>query len=87
MNLFFQYLWLQTCYNLGINFACQTMIAIPSGFSSEEYLSLERENTVRHEYRRGLVYAMAGGSDDHSRLTINFLVELQRLSASGERER
>ncbi|NJK70451.1 MAG: Uma2 family endonuclease [Microcoleus sp. CSU_2_2] len=49
------------------------MIAIPSGFSPEEYLSLERENTFRHEYRRGLVYAMAGGSDDHSRLTINFL--------------
>lgn len=49
------------------------MIAIPSGFSPEEYLSLEHHNTVRHEYRRGLVYAMAGGSDDHSRLAINFL--------------
>ncbi|MEG4227293.1 hypothetical protein QUA35_15180 [Microcoleus sp. N9_B2] len=40
------------------------MIAIPSGFSPEDYLALERDNTVRHEYRRGLVYAMAGGSDD-----------------------
>ena len=49
------------------------MIAIPSGFSPEEYLSIEHENTIRHEYRRGLVYAMAGGSDDHSRLGINFL--------------
>jgi Uma2 family endonuclease len=49
------------------------MIAIPSGFSPEEYLSLEHENTIRHEYRRGLVYAMAGGSDDHSRIAINFL--------------
>ena len=49
------------------------MIAIPSGFSPEEYLSLEHDNTVRHEYRRGLVYAMAGGSDDHSRIAINFL--------------
>ncbi|MGB3300278.1 MAG: Uma2 family endonuclease [Phormidesmis sp.] len=52
------------------------MIAIPSGFSSEEYLALERKNAVRHEYRRGLVYAMAGGSDDHSSLTINFLTVL-----------
>lgn len=52
------------------------MIAIPSGFSPEEYLSLEHENTIRHEYRRGLVYAMAGGSDDHSRLAINFLTAI-----------
>ncbi|MEG3990612.1 hypothetical protein QUA13_26380 [Microcoleus sp. S28C3] len=27
------------------------MIAIPSGFSPEDYLALERDNTVRHEYR------------------------------------
>jgi Uma2 family endonuclease len=53
------------------------MIAIPSGFSPEEYLSLEYENTIRHEYRRGLVYAMAGGSDDHDELSLN-LIELLR---------
>ncbi|MEZ2276412.1 MAG: Uma2 family endonuclease [Microcoleus sp.] len=53
------------------------MIAIPSGFSPEEYLSLEHENTVRHEYQRGLVYAMAGGSDDHDELSLN-LIELLR---------
>ena len=52
------------------------MIAIPAGFSPQEYLSLEQENTIRHEYRHGLVYAMAGGSDDHSRLCINFLTEV-----------
>ncbi|MEG4500561.1 Uma2 family endonuclease [Microcoleus sp. F10-C6] len=52
------------------------MIAIPSGFSPEDYLALERDNTVRHEYRRGLVYAMAGGSDDHSRLCINFITAI-----------
>ncbi len=53
------------------------MIAIPSGFSPEEYLSLEHDNTVRHEYQRGLVYAMAGGSDDHDELSLN-LIELLR---------
>ena len=53
------------------------MIAIPSGFSPEEYLSLEHENTIRHEYQRGLVYAMAGGSDDHDELSLN-LIELLR---------
>ena len=53
------------------------MIAIPSGFSPEEYLSLEHNNKVRHEYQRGLVYAMAGGSDDHDELSLN-LIELLR---------
>jgi Uma2 family endonuclease len=52
------------------------MIAIPSGFSPQEYLAIEQENTICHEYRRGLVYAMAGGSDDHSRLSINLLTEI-----------
>ena len=60
------------------------MIAIPSGFSPEEYLSLEHHNKVRHESRRGLVYAMAGGSDDHSRLAINFLTVINFHLRDGE---
>ncbi|PZO37338.1 MAG: hypothetical protein DCF17_16055 [Shackletoniella antarctica] len=52
------------------------MIAIPSGFSPQDYLAIEQENTIRHEYRRGLVYAIAGGSDDHSRLSVNLLTEI-----------
>ncbi|MEM9484900.1 MAG: Uma2 family endonuclease [Cyanobacteria bacterium P01_F01_bin.116] len=52
------------------------MVALPAGFSPREYLSLEHTNTIRHEYRQGLVYAMAGGSDDHSRISINFLTAL-----------
>jgi hypothetical protein len=56
------------------------MIAIPSGFSPEDYLALEPDNTVRHQYRRGLVYAMAGGSDDHSRLYINFITAINLLA-------
>ena len=53
------------------------MISIPSGFTPQEYLSLERENVTRHEYRRGLVCAMAGSSDDHDELSLN-LIELLR---------
>jgi Uma2 family endonuclease len=60
------------------------MIAIPSGFSPEDYLALERDNTVRHEYRRGLVYAMAGGSDDHSRLCINFITAINLHLCDGD---
>ncbi|ESA36599.1 hypothetical protein N836_06725 [Leptolyngbya sp. Heron Island J] len=52
------------------------MMAIPAGFSPQEYLALEHENAIRHEYRQGLVYAMASGSDDHSRIAINFLTAL-----------
>jgi Uma2 family endonuclease len=37
---------------------------------------MEQENAIRHEYRHGLVYAMAGGSDNHSRLSINLLTEI-----------
>lgn len=52
------------------------MVALPAGFSPQDYLAIERENSIRHEYRQGLVYAMAGGSDDHSRIAINFLTAL-----------
>jgi Uma2 family endonuclease len=52
------------------------MVVIPSGFSPQDYLAIERESAIRHEYRHGLVYAMAGGSDNHSRITINLLTEI-----------
>ncbi len=42
------------------------MIAIPAGFTPEEYLALEHAAPIRHECRRGLVYAIAGGSGNHS---------------------
>lgn len=35
-----------------------------------EYCALEREAEVKHEYLRGEVFAMAGGSAEHSRLAI-----------------
>ena len=60
------------------------MVAIPAGFSPQEYLALEREHPIRHEYRRGLVYAMAGSSDEHSRLSINLLTELNLHLRDGE---
>lgn len=53
------------------------MVSIPAGFTPQEYLYLERQSATRHEYQRGLVYAMAGGSDDHDELSLN-LIELLR---------
>lgn len=49
------------------------MIAVPNYINPEEYLAIERQNPIRHEYRRGLVYAMAGGTDNHDRLALNLL--------------
>ncbi|MGB7249966.1 MAG: Uma2 family endonuclease, partial [Phormidesmis sp.] len=48
-------------------------MAIPHYISPEEYLSIERHSSIRHEYRRGLVYAMAGGTDNHDRIAFNLL--------------
>lgn len=49
------------------------MIAVPHYISPEEYLDIERQSKIRHEYRRGLVYAMAGGTDNHDRIALNLL--------------
>ena len=43
------------------------MIAVPNSISPEEYLEIERQTPIRHEYRRGLVYAMAGETDNHDK--------------------
>jgi Uma2 family endonuclease len=37
-------------------------------YTYAEYLTLEDESSVRHEYLDGEIYAMAGGSPDHAAL-------------------
>lgn len=54
------------------------MIAVPHYISPEEYLELERNSQHRHEYHYGLVYAMAGSPDNHTRLTFNILKAIDR---------
>lgn len=49
------------------------MIAVPHYISPEDYLEIEQQSSIRHEYRRGLVYAMTGGTDNHDRMTFNLL--------------
>ena len=49
------------------------MIAVPHYISPQDYLDIERQSQIRHEYRRGLVYAMAGGTDNHDRIAFNLL--------------
>ena len=39
--------------------------------SAEEYLARERTSALRHEYIGGTIHAMAGGSKEHNRLSLN----------------
>ncbi|WP_291728085.1 Uma2 family endonuclease [Bernardetia sp.] len=36
-----------------------------------EYLKLEQDNQQRYEYHDGYAYAMAGGTDNHNKITMN----------------
>jgi Uma2 family endonuclease len=42
-------------------------------FSFAEYLRLEEESGVRHEFFDGVAYAMAGGSAEHAAVTANII--------------
>ena len=44
--------------------------------SPEEYLEMERAATTRSEYFNGRMYAMAGGTYNHSRIAPNLTAEL-----------
>jgi hypothetical protein len=44
--------------------------------SYAEYLARERTREARHEYLRGLVWAMAGGTPEHGRLAANVIAGL-----------
>jgi Uma2 family endonuclease len=39
--------------------------------SLEEYHEIERNSDIKYEYSNGRVYAMAGGSPEHSRIALN----------------
>lgn len=52
----------------------------PHFYSVEEYFELEEQSETRHEYYRGEVFAMAGGTANHNELVLN-LVMLLRAGA------
>jgi Uma2 family endonuclease len=45
--------------------------------SPEEYLALERSSEVKHEYAGGEVFAMSGGTREHSLIAANVVGELR----------
>ena len=53
-------------------------------FSPEQYLSYEEASPIKHEYRDGEVYAMAGASDAHVTIAGNiFAILRNHLRGSG----
>jgi len=52
-------------------------------YTYAEYLALEEESTVRHEYLDGEIYATAGGSPDHAALAAAVIAALGGRLPSG----
>jgi Uma2 family endonuclease len=44
-----------------------------SYMSPEAYLKAEQDSLIKHEYRQGLVYAMAGASNTHVSIAVNLV--------------
>jgi Uma2 family endonuclease len=62
------------------------MIALSSftSLTSEEYLEFEEKSPIKHEYIDGEVYAMAGTTDAHNTIALNFAVIIRNhLRGSG----
>ncbi len=53
------------------------MVASPQYLTAKEYLQLEAESPVKHEYFDGQVYAMAGASDEHVTIALNLATLLR----------
>ena len=52
-------------------------------YTYAQYVALEKESPTKHEFFDGQIYAMAGGTEDHSALAANIITALG--SAVGER--
>ncbi len=57
--------------------------ATPSRLTPEAYLASEQGSTIRHEFVDGQVFAMAGASERHSIVKLNFIAALLGAKPSG----
>ncbi len=60
-----------------MSLAAKKSDTLGSEVSPEEYLKGELESEVKHEYRDGYVYAMAGASKKHNQISRNILYVLE----------
>lgn len=59
------------------------MIASPNFLTITEYLTFEKTSPVKHEYRNGQIYAMAGASNNHVIIAGN-LFAILRVGLRGQ---
>jgi Uma2 family endonuclease len=52
------------------------MVALNDYISPEDYLESERQSPIKHEYRRGLIYAMVGAKKPHVIISGNIATQL-----------
>lgn len=52
-------------------------------YTVEEYFELEEKSDIKHEYYRGEIFAMSGGSVNHNRIARNVLTALDTLLRDG----
>jgi len=58
--------------------------ALRTGMSEEDYLAFERASEEKHEYADGEIFAMSGGTLEHSQVSANIIRELgNALSGRG----
>jgi Uma2 family endonuclease len=56
--------------------------AVRTGISEQDYLDFERASPIRHEYADGEIFAMSGGTIEHSSVAANMIGEI-RSALSG----
>jgi Uma2 family endonuclease len=62
-----------TAAELVLHFDSMSTSARRVHYTYAEYLALEEESSVRHEFLDGEIYAMAGGSPDHAALAATLI--------------
>ena len=53
-------------------------------FTSEEYLAIERDTELKHEFYLGEIFAMGGATEPHNQITFNLATELGALLKNRE---
>lgn len=46
-------------------------------YTIEEYLELEKESDIKHEYYKGEIFAMSGAKTDHNDIAVNLIYKLK----------
>jgi Uma2 family endonuclease len=57
----------------------------PQKFTPEEYLDWEEQQSIKHEYLGGQVYAMTGGTVNHGQIAANFIFLLANHLKGGKK--